>query len=57
MFSFVQFHLEIVSAIMTFTNQSIIIHVKDILKAMQCKIFQEETRVMEHAKKQLNMFW
>ena len=30
MFSIVTFHLEIISANMTFTNQSMIIHVKDI---------------------------
>ena len=36
MFSIVTFHLKIVSANMKFTNQSMIIHVKDIYKAMQC---------------------
>ena len=30
MFSIVTFHLEIVSANMTFTNQSMVTHVKDI---------------------------
>ena len=37
MFSIVTFHLEIVSANMTFTNQSMIIHVKDIYRR-QCYI-------------------
>ena len=36
MFSIVTFHLEIVSANMTFKNQYMIIHVKDKQKAMQC---------------------
>ena len=36
MLSVVIFHLEIVSANMTFTNQSMNIHVKDIYKALQC---------------------
>ena len=36
MFSIVTFHLEIVSANMTFTNQSMSIHVKYVQKAMQC---------------------
>ena len=36
MFFIVTFHLEIVSGKMTFRNQSMNIHVKDIQKAMKC---------------------
>ena len=60
MFSIVTFYLKIVSENMTLTNQSIIIHVKNIQRAMQCyKRRNISRRNKNHgtlAKKQLNFF-
>ena len=63
MFSIVIFHLEIVSANMTFTNQSMIIHVKDIyIYRRQCNVISVENilRINKNhgtlAKKKLNFF-
>ena len=61
MFSIVTFHLEIFSANMTFTNQSMIIHVKYIYRR-QCNVISVENilrRNKNHgtvAKKQLIFF-
>ena len=63
MFSIIKFHLEIVSANMTFTNQSMIIYVKDTyIYRRQCNGLSVENilrRNKNHgtlAKKQLNFF-
>ena len=61
MFSFVTFYLEIVSENMTFTKQSMIIHVKDVQKAMQYykdrKYFRKKQESWNTRKKQLNFYW
>ena len=61
MFSIVTFHLDIVSANMTFTNQSMIIHVK--IYRRQCNVISVENisrRNKNHItleKKRLHFFW
>ena len=50
-FSIATFHLEIVSANMTFTNQSMIIHIKDIYRR-QCNVIRvENISIMEQLQK------
>ena len=61
MFSIVSFNLEIVSANMTFTNKSMIIHVKYVQKAMHCykcrKYFKKKQESWNTCKKAINFFW